>query len=96
MKIVSSKYKIGDKVRISKYKRVFEKGYTPNFTNEVFTDCKIVHSNPITYRLKDYRNQDLEGSFYEAELTKAKYDDVYLVEEILRRKGDSVRKMVRL
>ena len=38
---MSIKYKIGDKVRISKYKRHFEKGYTPNWIEEIFTIDKI-------------------------------------------------------
>ena len=48
------KFKIGDKVRISKYKRkVFDKGYTPNWTEEIFLIDKIQSTNPITYILKD-------------------------------------------
>ena len=58
------KFKIGDKVRISKYKRnVFDKGYTPNWTEEVFTVDKIQCTNPITYKLKDLRGEDIQGSF---------------------------------
>ena len=48
------KFKPGDKVRISKYKRkTFDKGYTPNWTEEVFTVDNIQYTNPITYKLKD-------------------------------------------
>ena len=44
------KYKLGDKVRISKYKRaVFDKGYTPNWTEEIFTVDKIQHTKPVTF-----------------------------------------------
>ena len=47
------KFKIGDKVRISKYKRkVFDKGYTPNWTEEVFIIDKIKYTNPINYKVK--------------------------------------------
>ena len=57
------KFKIGDKVRISKYKRnVFDKGYTPNWSEEVFTVDKIQYTNPITYKLKDLRGKDIQGS----------------------------------
>ena len=45
----SIKYKKGDKVRISKYKRHFEKGYTPNWTEEIFTFDKINMTNPVIY-----------------------------------------------
>ena len=61
----SLKFKVGDKVRISKYKRkVFDKGHTPNWTEEVYT-------NPITYKLKDLNNEEIKESFYEPELLKA-------------------------
>ena len=49
----SIKYKKGDKVRISKYKRHFEKGYTPNWTEEIFTIDKIYMTNPVTYQVRD-------------------------------------------
>ena len=62
------KFKVGDKARISKYKRkVFDKGYTPNWTEEIFLVDKIQSANPITYRLKDLNNGDIQGSFYEPE-----------------------------
>ena len=54
------KFKVGDKVRISKYKRnVFKKGYTPNWTEELFIVDKIQYTNPITYKLKDLRGEDI-------------------------------------
>lgn len=83
-----SKFKIGDVVRISKYKKTFEKGYQPNFTNEQFTVSSILPTTPITYRLKDSRNQIIKGAFYEYEMIKTKYPNVYLVEKIVRKKGD--------
>ena len=59
------KFKIGDKVRISKYNRkVSDKGYTPNWTDEIFLINKIQSTNPITYRLKDLNNEEIQGSFY--------------------------------
>ena len=41
------KFKIGDKVRVSKFKNVFEKGYTPNWTTEIFTVDRVISTNPI-------------------------------------------------
>ena len=79
------KLKIGDMVRISKYKRkVFDKGYTPNWSEEVFTVDKIQYTNPITYKLKDLRGEDIQGSFYELELLEAK-QDVFRIDKIIRR-----------
>ena len=69
------KFKVGDKVRISKYKRkVFDKGYTPNWTDKVFIIDKVQYTNPITYKLKDLNNEEIKGSFYEPVLLKAKQD----------------------
>ena len=67
------KFAIGDKVRISKYKRrVFDKGYTPNWTEEVFIVDKILPTKPVTYEIVDSMGEEIEGSFYEKELQKAK------------------------
>lgn len=85
------KFKVGDKVRISKYKKPFAKGYLPNWTNEIFTVHEVVKKTiPTTYKLKDYRDNVLEGSFYGKELLKAKLGDVYLVEKVMRKKGNKV------
>ena len=79
------KFNVGDKVRISKYKRnVFDKGYTPNWTEEVFTVDKMQYTNPITNKLKDLRGEDIRGSFYEPELLKAK-QDVFRIDKVIRR-----------
>ena len=80
------KFKVGDKVRIStKYKRnVFDKGYTPNWTEEVFTVDKIQYTNPMTYKGKDLRGEDIQGSFYKPELLKAK-QDVFRIDKVIRR-----------
>lgn len=79
------KFRIGDVVRISRQKGFFEKGYTPNWTTELFTVNTIKSTNPITYTLQDYRKQDIQGSFYEQELLKTKYKDTYLVERVVRK-----------
>ena len=79
------KFKIGDKVTISKYKRkVFHKGYSPNWTEEIFLIDKIQSTNPITYRLKDLNNEEIQGSFYEPDLLPAK-QDVFRIEKVIRR-----------
>jgi hypothetical protein len=85
-----AKFKAGDSVRVSKYKTIFEKGYTPNWTTEVFKIVKVQRTNPVTYILEDYRGKSVAGGFYEHELHRATYPDVYLVEKILRRRGDEV------
>ena len=78
------KFKIGDSVRLSKLKRHFEKGYTPNWTEEVFVINGIQNTNPITYTLKDLNNELIQGSFYEQELLLAK-QEIYRIEKVIRR-----------
>ena len=66
-------FSVGDKVRISKYKRkVSDKGYTPNWTEEIFGINDILLTNPLTYKIVDLLGEEIEGSFYEKELQKAK------------------------
>lgn len=84
------KFHVGDIVRISKYKGVFDKGYTINFSTELFKIMKINVTNPTTYVLEDMHGQPIKGCFYEMELQIAKYPDVYLVEKVLKRKGNEV------
>lgn len=62
------KFKIGDKVRIYKYKKDFEKGYEPNWTKEIFIVSAINNTSPITYKIKDLNGEDIVGSFYKQEL----------------------------
>lgn len=91
-----SKFKKGDRVRISKAKRTFEKGYLPNWTREIFTVSRIIQGSvPYRYKVEDYNGEELEGTFYESELQKViKKDDVYEVEEILGYKKRRVGKKV--
>ena len=87
MEQLSSKpwFMVGDKVRISKYKRkIFDKGYTPNWTKEIFLVDKIQSANPITYRLKDLNNEEIQRNFYEPELLEAK-QNVLSIEKVIRR-----------
>ena len=84
------KFKVNDHVRISKYKHVFEKGYLPNWTIEIFTIAEQIPRDPPVYRIKDYQNTVIEGTFYEDELQKVgapSADATYVVEKILQRKN---------
>ena len=62
------KFKVGDHVRISKYKNVFTKGYAPNWSKEVFVVSKIKNTVPWTYEIDDLTGERIIGSFYEKEL----------------------------
>lgn len=89
-RVKKPKFRIGDSVRISKLKPVFEKGYTPNWSPEIYTVIKVQKTRPITYKIKDYQNEPIEGSFYEFELLKAKIPDYYLIEKVIRKRGNQV------
>lgn len=77
------KFSVGDSVRISRIKGTFEKGHTQNWTHEVFTIAKVLETDPITYKLKDYNGDEIEGSFYTEEILKTAVPDHYEVERIL-------------
>lgn len=90
-KQLNTKLKLGDSVRISKYKKVFSKSYLPNWTNEVFKIYAIKLTKPVTYILQDSKGEILSGGFYAEEISKSKTGDVYLVEKVLQRKGSRVK-----
>ena len=76
---------MGDWVRLSKYKHVFEKSYTPNWTTELFKIFERKATNPATYRIEDHDGNLIDGAVYEAEMQKTKYPGQFLVEKILKR-----------
>ena len=55
------KFKVGDNVKISKYKNIFAKGYTPNWSEEVFVINKIKNTVPWTYRISDLNGEEITG-----------------------------------
>ena len=85
-----AKFKAGDKVRVSKFKTLFEKGYTANWSTEVFEIATVQRTYPVTYILRDSAGEPISGGFYEYELHSVANPDVYLVEKIIRRKGNQV------
>lgn len=84
------KFNIGDRVRISRVKKVFAKGYIPRWSNELFTVWRVQPTDPVTYLLKDGKGEVIQGGFYQQELSKTKVNDVYLVEKILKKKGNKI------
>ena len=59
------KLKVNGRVRITKYKNIFSKGYTEKCSREIFITNSILQLNPWTYKLKDLNGQKIRGSFYE-------------------------------
>ena len=83
------KFKVGDHVRISKYKNIFAKGYAPNWSEEVFVVSEIKYTVPWTYVVSDLNGEEITGSFYEKELQKASQKE-FRIEKVLKRKGDKL------
>ena len=79
--------RVGDKVRISKVKSIFAKGYLPNWTEEIFIVAEVnTKFTPTMYTLKDLQGEMIEGSFYRHEIQPiTKDDDVYLVEKVVKK-----------
>jgi hypothetical protein len=80
---------VGDKVRISKWKKTFEKGYLPSWSEEIFTILKIDRRYvPFMYIIKDEMEEEIEGKFYDMELQKVSNpNELYAVEKVIRRNG---------
>ena len=83
---ISPKFSIGERVRITKYKGTFKKGYLPNWTEEEFEVAAIVWSHPPVYKIKDLHGEEILGTFYEDELQKIQAAEVFRVEKILKTK----------
>ena len=60
-----SRFKVGDRVRISRYKNIFAKGYTPNWSKEIFIVDKVNDTVRYTYNLEDLNDEEIIGSFYD-------------------------------
>ena len=86
--VTKPKFKVGDHVRISKYKNIFAKRYTQNWSEEVFVFSKIKDTVPWTYALSDLNGGKLTGSFYEKELQKTNQRK-YRKEKVIKRKCDN-------
>ena len=83
------KFKVGDHVRISKYKIIFAKGYNPNWSEEFFVVSNIKKTVPWTYVVSDLNGEEITGSFYEKELQKTNQKE-FRIEKVLKRKGDKL------
>ena len=88
------KFSIGDFVRLSKIKKTFEKGYTRNYTREIFLIENIKPTNPVSYILTDLKGEKLFGSFYEQELQKViNSQNAFVIDKILKTKVQKNKKL---
>ena len=83
------KFKIGDRVRISKYKNIFAKGYTQNWSEEVFVIKKVKNIVPWTYVINDLNGEEIMGACHEKELQKTSQEE-FRIEKVIKRKGDKI------
>ena len=83
------KFKVGDHVRISKYKKIFAKGYTPNWSEAVFVVNKVQKTVPWTYLINDLNGEKIKGSFYEKELQKTDQKK-FRIEKVMKKKGNKL------
>ena len=83
------KFKVGDHVRICKYKSIFAKGYTPNWSEEVFVIKKVKNAVPWTYVINDLNSDEIIGTFFEKELQKTNQPE-FRIEKVIKKKGDKL------
>ena len=96
VKTLAPEFKVGDSVRITRKKHIFQKGYEQGWSYEVFTVAKILKTEPITYELEDYKKEVILGSFYSSELQKVT-PVTYPIEKIVRsrKRNDKVEHLVK-
>ena len=81
---INPKFSVGDKVRISKKKELFEKGYTTRWTEEIFTITKIKRTSQVTYKIADLNGEEIDGTFYEPELQKTS-QQLFRIEKVIEK-----------
>ena len=83
------KFKVGDYVRISKYKNIFAKGYMPNWSEEIFMIKKVINTVPWTYVINDLNDEKITGTFYEKEL-QGTNQQIFRTEKVIKRKDNKL------
>ena len=83
------KFKVSDRVRISKHKNIFAKGYTPNWSEEIFVIKKVKNTARWTYVINDFNGEEIMVTFYEKELQKTSQEE-FRIEKVIKRKGDKI------
>jgi len=86
-------FKIGDRVRISYKRGVFDKGYLPSWSVQIYKINSIKNGNPPLYIIEDEKGDVIKGSFYKEELQATKQkENIYLINKILETKGKGKNK----
>ena len=87
--LTKPKFKIGDRVKISKYKNIFSKGYTQNCLEDLFVVINIKNTVPPTYVISELNGEPITGRFYQKELQKTSQEK-FRIEKVIKRKGDKL------
>ena len=84
--------KMGDRVRLNKIHRTFEKGYLPGWTEEVFVVHRVIRGVVPTYKIHEWDDTPVKGTFYEADLQNVYVSDdaLFRIEKVLKRQKDRV------
>ena len=83
------KFNIGDTVKISKYKNIFAKGYTPNWSEEVFWLKKVRNTVPWTYVINGLNEKEIVRTFYENKFAKTNQKE-FSIEKVIKNKGNGL------
>ena len=81
------KFNVGAHIRIPKYKNIFAKDYTPNWSEEVFVIQEIKNTVPYTNIINDLNGEQIIGTFYEKELQKINQEE-FRIEKVIKKKGN--------
>ena len=83
------KLKVGDNVRVSKYKNNFLKGYTRNWFKKVFVIKKVKNTVPWTYVSNHLNGHEIIGTFHEKDLQKTNQKE-FTIEKVIKKNGDKI------
>ena len=86
-KRATPKFEVGDRVRLATERKAFQRGFLPQWTKEIFVVRQRENTHPYVYRLRDQKNENLRGTFYEQELQKVRDKDVFRIEKVLKERG---------
>jgi hypothetical protein len=81
---ISTRFRVGDQVRVSVAKGPFVKGYLPNWTEQIYIVSRSLNTDPPQYKLQDYNNEEISGSFYAAEMQRVVPPERHAVERVIR------------
>ena len=84
------RFKVGDKVRLTYIRNPFTREYDEKWTEEIFkTSQNIIRGGLPVYRLKDFHEEEIKGTFYQSELQNVdvRDDDLWKIEKIVKKRG---------